>query len=128
MTNNVQQIITKKVTLAPNWIDNDHEGFKQYLQDVYDTNTAISDLFEDKNLQVDTMTVTMEVFLSLKDPTIVSVEEAPIPTIHSEVVSEVVAVDTPTPPIPVGVVDSVLVPDGTPINPIDSIVGDIVQA
>jgi hypothetical protein len=66
------QIVTKTVNLEPNWEEDDMAGFKKYLQKVYDTNVAISDLFEDENLRVDTMKLTMEVSLTPRDKSLVA--------------------------------------------------------
>lgn len=68
----LEQIITKKVDLLPDWKDNEMEGFKEYLKGVYSANSAISDLFEDEQLDVVSMTTEMKVLVRPKDKSLVA--------------------------------------------------------
>lgn len=58
---NSQSTITKIVSLKPNWKDNLEQGFNDYLLEVYNTNKSISDLFDNPNINVVGMTLTMEI-------------------------------------------------------------------
>jgi hypothetical protein len=53
--------ITKSVTLQPNWKDNDNQGFKDYLDEVFKVNESVSSLFDDENVDVKTMTILMTI-------------------------------------------------------------------
>jgi hypothetical protein len=67
MNSEVLQTITKTISMEEGWKDNDNAGFTKYLEDVHAANSSLSSLFEDPNLEVLSMSVTMSVNVMPKE-------------------------------------------------------------
>ena len=83
---NSQSTITKSVTLQPNWKDNEEQGFKDYLGEVYIANASISDLFENPNINVINMVVTMEITVEQVSDVVNEIPLIPIDLTTSEII------------------------------------------
>lgn len=53
--------ISKSVTLPPNWKGNDMALLKEYMSKVYSVNSSINDIFDDVNLEVIKMELTINI-------------------------------------------------------------------
>lgn len=56
-----KQTIKRIVKLQPDWKENDNQGFKDYLEEVFKVNQSISSLFEDEKVSVISMQIEMSV-------------------------------------------------------------------
>lgn len=95
---NSQSTINRVVTLKPNWKDNDQQGFKEYLEEVYSTNSAISDLFENPGVNVISMTLNLSVTIESIEEVVNEIPLVPVDLSVAEVV-DIVSGDVIVPDI-----------------------------
>lgn len=70
------QTMQKKISLLPNWRDNNYEGYSNYISQMVSLNKTLASLMTSSNLDVVSLDVVVDVTVKEKKPEVIEPVEA----------------------------------------------------